>query len=162
MQSLYILTEICAVCIYNDWFHIQTITYITKTNLRITCEIIIYVNWWGNKRCQRYWLYFESKYCGSHYRKWIWQFYNKTLSTLLQISKQSLWSFRQSHYREVLQWEIFMEQELRLGLDLGQLALLIKKRFNQIICNFLGWFFFEVFMRKIEILTKIKTLSCPH
>ena len=120
LQSLYILTEICAVCIYNDWFHIQTITYITKTNLRITCEIIIYVNWWGNKRCQRYWLYFESKYCGSHYRKWIWQFYNKTLSTLLQISKQSLWSFRQSHYREVLQWEIFMEQELRLGLDLGR------------------------------------------
>ena len=28
----------------------------------------------------------------------------------------------QSHYREVLRWEIFMEQELRFGLDLGQMA----------------------------------------
>ncbi len=29
---------------------------------------------------------------------------------------------RQSHYREVLRWEIFMEQKLRFGLDLGRLA----------------------------------------
>ena len=29
---------------------------------------------------------------------------------------------RQSHYREVPRWEIFMEQELRFGLDLGQMA----------------------------------------
>ena len=28
----------------------------------------------------------------------------------------------QSHYREVAQWEIFMEQELRFGLDLGRRA----------------------------------------
>ena len=28
----------------------------------------------------------------------------------------------QSHYREVPRWEIFMEQELRFGLDLGQMA----------------------------------------
>ena len=28
----------------------------------------------------------------------------------------------QSHYREVPWWEIFMEQELRYGLDLGQMA----------------------------------------
>ena len=33
----------------------------------------------------------------------------------------------QSHYREVPWWEIFMEQELRFGLDLDQLALLKKK-----------------------------------
>ena len=26
----------------------------------------------------------------------------------------------QSHYREVAQWEIFVEQELRFGLDLDQ------------------------------------------
>ena len=32
----------------------------------------------------------------------------------------------QSHYREVLRWEIFMEQELRFGLDVGRLALLKK------------------------------------
>ena len=32
----------------------------------------------------------------------------------------------QSHYREVPRWEIFMEQELRFGLDLGRLALLKK------------------------------------
>ena len=28
----------------------------------------------------------------------------------------------QSLYREVPRWEIFMEQELRFGLDLGQMA----------------------------------------
>ena len=33
---------------------------------------------------------------------------------------------RQSHYREVERWEIYMEQKLRFGLDLGQLALLKK------------------------------------
>ena len=27
------------------------------------------------------------------------------------------------NYREVLRWEIFMEQELNFGLDLGRLAL---------------------------------------
>ena len=30
--------------------------------------------------------------------------------------------FDQSHYREVPRWEIFMEQELRFGLDLGRMA----------------------------------------
>ena len=33
----------------------------------------------------------------------------------------------QSHYREVLRWEIFMEQELRFGLDFGRLAVLKKR-----------------------------------
>ena len=37
-----------------------------------------------------------------------------------------LWNFEnwcnQSHYREVPRWEIFMEQELRFGLDLGRMA----------------------------------------
>ena len=28
----------------------------------------------------------------------------------------------QSHYKEVPQWEIFMEQELRFGLDLSKMA----------------------------------------
>ena len=28
----------------------------------------------------------------------------------------------QSHYREVPRWEIFMEQELRFGLDSGRMA----------------------------------------
>ena len=32
----------------------------------------------------------------------------------------------QSHYREIPRWEIFMEQELIFGLDLGQLASLEK------------------------------------
>jgi hypothetical protein len=32
----------------------------------------------------------------------------------------------QSHYREVPRWEIFMEQELRFGLNLDRLALLKK------------------------------------
>ena len=29
---------------------------------------------------------------------------------------------KKGHYREVLRWEIFMEQELRFGLDLGRIA----------------------------------------
>ena len=29
-------------------------------------------------------------------------------------------SSNQSHYREVPRWELFMEQELRFGLDLGR------------------------------------------
>ena len=34
-----------------------------------------------------------------------------------------LWNYlHQSHYREVTLWEIFMEQELRFGLDLGRMA----------------------------------------
>ena len=38
-------------------------------------------------------------------------------------SKASLsLELQQSHYREVPQWEIFMEQELRYRLDLGQMA----------------------------------------
>ena len=35
-----------------------------------------------------------------------------------------LFLWNQSHYRDVPLWEIFMEQELRFGLDLGRLALL--------------------------------------
>ena len=45
---------------------------------------------------------------------------------------------RQSHYKEVLRWEIFMEQELRFGLDLGRLALLKKKNI---------WANYELFLR---------------
>ena len=52
----------------------------------------------------------------------------------------------QSHYREVLRWEILMEQELIFGLDLGWLALL-KKNFGPIMSNFFGRFF-QVFMGK--------------
>ena len=33
----------------------------------------------------------------------------------------NLQTVRQSHFREVPQWEIFTEQELRFGLDLGRL-----------------------------------------
>ena len=43
--------------------------------------------------------------------------------------------FQPKHYREVARWEIFMEQELRFGLDLGRFG------------NFLGRFF-HVFMGK--------------
>ena len=42
---------------------------------------------------------------------------------------------RQSHYREVARWEIFIDQELRFGLDLGWLG------------NYWGCFF-HVFMGK--------------
>ena len=46
----------------------------------------------------------------------------------------------QSHYREVLRWEIFMEQELRFGLDLGQLALLKKIDLGQLWATFWAGF----------------------
>ena len=38
------------------------------------------------------------------------------------IASFSYSAWRQSHYREVARWEIFMEQELRFGLDLCRLA----------------------------------------
>ena len=57
-------------------------------------------------------------------------------------------ALRQSRYREVPRWEIFMEQELRFGLDSGRLALLKKKRFGPIMSNFLGRFFFLIFNGK--------------
>ena len=39
---------------------------------------------------------------------------------------------KQIHYREVPRWEIFMEQELRFGPDLGRLALLKKKHLGRL------------------------------
>ena len=55
-------------------------------------------------------------------------------------------NWKQSHYKEVSWWDIFMEQELRFELDFGRLALL-KKRSGPIMSNFLG-LFFQVFMDK--------------
>ena len=71
---------------------------------------------------------------------------NKTLS--------KTWLQKQSHYIEVPRWEIFMEQELRFGLDLRRLAVLKKKRFGPIMSNFLGRSF-QVFMGKKT--KKVKT-----
>jgi hypothetical protein len=49
----------------------------------------------------------------------------------------------------------FMEQELRFGLDLGQLALHTEKKIGSIMSNFLGRFF-QVFMGKKNL--KIKNI----
>ena len=66
---------------------------------------------------------------------------------------------KQSHYREVPRLEIFMEQELIFGLDLGRLALL-KKKLGPIMSNFLGRFF-QVIMEKINKNIVASTLkSC--
>jgi hypothetical protein len=48
---------------------------------------------------------------------------------------------QQSHYREVLRWEIFMEQELSFCLDLEKLAVLRKKGLGQLWATFEGGFF---------------------
>ena len=56
------------------------------------------------------------------------------ITFLLYIARTELCT--QSHYREVPRWDIFMEQELRFGLDLGRLALLKKKTFGPIMSNF--------------------------
>ena len=55
-----------------------------------------------------------------------------------------------SHYREDPQWEIFMEQELRFGLDLGRLALLKKKLGQLLMSNFRGRFFQVFVVEKIK------------
>ena len=74
--------------------------------------------------------------------------------------------FNQSHYKEVPRWEIFMEQELRFGLDLGRLAVLKKRVWatvsdpvaNSHLCMLLGrinsWPY-----KKSKISEKINTLS---
>ena len=61
----------------------------------------------------------------------------------------------QSHYRKVPWWEIFMEQGLKFGLDLGRLALMRKQIWadNEQLLKPV----FHVFMGK-----KIKTLKHPH
>ena len=43
------------------------------------------------------------------------------------IDKTFVCTLYQSHYREVIRWEIFMEQKLRFGLNLGRLAVLKKR-----------------------------------
>jgi hypothetical protein len=45
---------------------------------------------------------------------------SKNEKTVQLFVLQKVW--KQSHYREVPRWEIFMEQELRFGLDLGRMA----------------------------------------
>ena len=44
-------------------------------------------------------------------------------------------SWMQSHYREVPRWEIFLEQELRFGLDLSRLGVLKKKDLGRLFKN---------------------------
>ena len=44
------------------------------------------------------------------------------LLELLELMLGNSLTCSQSHYREVQRWEIFMEQELRSGLDLGQMV----------------------------------------
>ena len=46
--------------------------------------------------------------------------WGKTLNCHMHAPKKTIGT--QSHYREVPRWEIFMEQELRFGPDLGQMA----------------------------------------
>ena len=43
---------------------------------------------------------------------------NRLFPSVIQGEIYVQWS--QGHYREVARWEIFMEQELRFGLDLGR------------------------------------------
>ena len=57
-----------------------------------------------------------------------------SVTSLLELELKLI-HYYQSHYREVARWEIFMEQELRFGLDLGRFG------------NFWGRFF-HVFISK--------------
>ena len=58
----------------------------------------------------------------------------------------------QSHYREVAWWEIFMQQELRFGLDLGQLALLKKNIWGDYEQQLFRLVFFQVLLGKKKII----------
>ena len=62
--------------------------------------------------------------------------------------------YNQSHYREIKRWEIFMEQELRLRLDLGRLVLL-KKIFGPIVSNFICRFFESFIEEKMKNIVKV-------
>ena len=80
----------------------------------------------ANKTCQNYWGEFIYTI-----------FYYHVLTSYCHkihkcIDKTFVCTLYQSHYREVTRWEIFMEQELRFGLNLGRLALLKKRRFGPI------------------------------
>ena len=67
----------------------------------------------------------------------------------------------QSHYREVTRWEIFIEQELRLGMDLGRLALLKKHicaDYEQLLSPFFSSFCGQ---KKIKLKNfLVRTLQC--
>ena len=63
-------------------------------------------------QCSAVWFFKVDYMVISGWEFWSWQ----------SISFASIASCMQSHYRQVPQWEIFMEQELRFGLDLGQMA----------------------------------------
>ena len=64
----------------------------------------------------------------------------------------------QSHYIEVVQRAIFMEQNMRFGLILGRLAIL-KKKLGTIMSNFLGRFFHVFMGKKISFFFK-NTVAC--
>ena len=74
------------------------------------------------------------------------QFVTSQILTKIWQSKKWCNNCNQSLYRKVPRCKIFMEQELRFGLDLGQLAVQ-KKRSGPIISNFWGCFF-HTFMGK--------------
>ena len=93
----------------------------------------------------------------------------RSQSFLYQILWSSFWyKYRQSHYRKVPQWEIFMEQELRFGMHLGRLSYITeKKTFGRIMSNFWGGFF-QLFLGKkkdienIYIEKKMRSLILTH
>ena len=57
-------------------------------------------------------------------------------SVKLEIIFAELYASEQSHYIEVAQEVIFMEQNMRFGLILGRLAILKKKVGGPIMSNF--------------------------
>ena len=83
-----------------------------------------------------------------------WEMVFKCLITKFRVVCPNLLIFDpyiQSHYREVPRWEIFMEQELRFGLDLG--------RFD----NFWGPFFHvfmgkKIFIKPLQIFYRLRNI----
>ena len=80
--------------------------------------------------CLNWWNLQSSYYSTSiRTRSWHLEIHRRKLTCALREKKNlhfiwvsRLLTTKQSHYREVPRWEIFVEQELRFGLDLGWMA----------------------------------------
>ena len=68
----------------------------------------------------------------------------------------------QSHYREVLRWDISMEHRLRFGLDLGLLALLKKNwaDYKQLLRPFFSCFHGQKKLKKNKNIVMSTLKSC--
>ena len=92
---------------------------------------------------------------------WIAWCFNQIFTVEIGTPVKKCKGSKQNHYREVPRWGIFMEQELRFGLDLGWLAVL-KKRvwadYEQLLRVIFSCFHGQIFFYLIKTYFNIKKL----